>query len=230
MIVSAGITTDFPVPTEGLVLYLSMDNDTVSGSTVKDQSGVNNHGEMSGPTTGTNGIRYESLSFDGIDDYVTVADDTSLRIEYNLTVSVWTYRTGPGAQNPRIWAKGEWDDGYSFLQDNKYIDGDLSMSFNVCDGNGNEQQIDDSEPIPLNEWTHYVGVYDGNEQRLYRNNQIVATMQWSNTIQRNPDRCAISRGNQGKNQDNFEGRIDELCVYNRALDDSEIERLFKDGQ
>jgi len=227
-LVSAGITTNAAILTDGLVLHYSMDNDAVSGSVLTDNSNEGNDGEIYGATTGANGIKNEALFFDGTDDYVSGPDDSSLDVENALTVSLWTYRTGTGDQNPRVWTKGGWNTAYSFLQDGGFIDGDESMSFNVTDSGGTTHQIDDSNAIPLDTWTHYVGVYDGEEQRLYRDNTVVASTTWSDTINTNAGDVFISR-NAGAESDFFEGRIDEGRIYDRALSDSEIQTLFEEG-
>ena len=214
-------------PTDGLVLHYSMDSATISGDTLTDESSYNNDGTINGATTGVTGVENEALYFDGTDDNVSVPHDASLNVGSGLTLSLWTYRTGRGGVNPRIWQKESFNSGYSFLQDGSINDGDQSMSFIVADSNNNDYRIDDTQAIPLDVWTHYVGVYDGGEQRLYRDNTVVGSTTWSDTIHKNTGDVAI--GSVNGSDDVFDGRLDEFRIYERALSDSEIQTLFEEG-
>ena len=75
----------------GLVLALGFDETT--GAAVTDASGQGNHGTISGATRTTAGRFGGALSFDGINDWVTVADAASLDLTNRLTVEAWVFPT-----------------------------------------------------------------------------------------------------------------------------------------
>ena len=68
----------------GLVAAYAFDES--SGSTVADASGNGNNGTISGATRVAGGRHGGALSFDGVDDMVTVADAASLDLTSGMTL------------------------------------------------------------------------------------------------------------------------------------------------
>src|SRR5688572_9579321 len=66
--------------------------DEGTGSAAADASGTGNNGTLAGPTwvAGKNG---GGLSFDGVNDWVTVADANSLDLTTAMTLSAWVRPT-----------------------------------------------------------------------------------------------------------------------------------------
>ena len=60
-----------------------------SGTTVADASGTGNTGTISGATRSTAGRYGGALSFDGVNDMVTVADANSLDLTTGMTLEAW---------------------------------------------------------------------------------------------------------------------------------------------
>src|SRR6185436_9570699 len=71
-------------PPTGLRAAYSFDT-----ATVTDESGNGNVGTLSGATWTAAGKFCGALSFDGINDWVTVADANSLDLTTGMTVSAW---------------------------------------------------------------------------------------------------------------------------------------------
>ncbi|MHA1215797.1 MAG: LamG-like jellyroll fold domain-containing protein [Candidatus Thorarchaeota archaeon] len=73
-----------PLNQTGMVLWLDFDQQT------QDQSGNGNNGAVNGDPAYVRGVRGKTaLTFDGTDDYVTVADDASL--DAAVCVDAWVY-------------------------------------------------------------------------------------------------------------------------------------------
>jgi len=81
------------------VLYLPFDYD--DGSYARDRSGYNNTGTIYG-TTRVAGKIGGALDFDGVDDYVEVADNPSLR-PASITMTAWVKTTSTA--DMRVLAK-----------------------------------------------------------------------------------------------------------------------------
>ena len=79
-----------PPPTGGLVGSWSFDE--ASGATVQDASGRGNPGTISGPAR-VAGRFGGGLSFDGVNDWVTVADSASLHLTTAMTIEAWVRPT-----------------------------------------------------------------------------------------------------------------------------------------
>ena len=72
---------------------------------------------------------------------------------------------------------------------------------------------------------HLVGTYDGSNVKLYWNGVLVATEPHSGSIYTNNQPVRISGYSNGA--EIFNGLIDEVRIYNRALTESEIQRLYE---
>ena len=78
-------------PPPGLVAAYNFEE--ASGSTVVDASGKGNTGTISGASRITQGRFGKALSFDGVDDWVTVNDAPSLDLTTGMTLEAWVYPT-----------------------------------------------------------------------------------------------------------------------------------------
>ena len=83
-----------PLPAN-LVLGLGLDEG--SGTRLSDRSGSGNTGTISGATWTTQGKFGSALSFDGVNDWVTVADANSLDLTTAMTLEAWVYPDGAAA-------------------------------------------------------------------------------------------------------------------------------------
>ena len=95
--VAVTITVDntTPPPPTGLVAAWSFDAGT--GTTAADATGKGHTGTISGATWSATGKNGGALSFDGVNDWVTVADANDLDLTSGMTLSAWVNPTGVGA-------------------------------------------------------------------------------------------------------------------------------------
>lgn len=83
-----------------------------------------------------------------------------------------------------------------------------------------------ANPVPPQQWTHLAGTYDGTVARLYVNGILVDSDPVTGEF--GPDTTPVILGGNGNGNmisERFPGRIDEIVLYNRALDASEIGQL-----
>lgn len=164
------------------------------------------------------GVYGGAVRFDGIDDNIKVENDPYLNPENAITISLWIYRNSTGTPNPRIISKTGWNNQYSLLDDGDYIDGDNSMSFNLADSGGVNHQIDESNSIPLKEWTHYTAVYPYKENKmsLFRNGRQVASKNIGD-IRINQRNGILSIGRNTGSNDEVNGTIDEVKIWDTGI-------------
>jgi hypothetical protein len=88
----------------------------------------------------------------------------------------------------------------------------------------------ESDNIPANQWTHMFITYNGSVGKLYRNGTQVATdspigefYDWSETVYIG---AATASPDTGTWTDYFNGSIDEVRIYNRALSADEILAIY----
>ena len=85
---------------------------------------------------------------------------------------------------------------------------------------GVTQHADGQEPDPVGHWSHLAVTYDGGVVRLYVNGSEVSSRSTAGTIRQTPDPLWIG-GNQPYGE-YFDGEIDDVRVYDRALEPAEL--------
>jgi Concanavalin A-like lectin/glucanases superfamily/Secretion system C-terminal sorting domain len=210
--------------TEGLVAhYLFAGN-------AQDASGNNNHGTVNGATLTTDrfGNANKAYSFNGINNFITVAHSASLRIDTQLTLSAWV-KTAT-SYNGAIFNKGRpgvnWDYGlatYGSYSSYRATDNDLIIS----EYRNRNDKYDEWHMITLavNELNNTVSFYfDGKKMT----GTIVAVDGISIRSLITPTEFPIQIG-MGLNNLNeyFNGKIDDIRIYNRAFNECEVHDLYE---
>ncbi len=173
------------------------------------------------------GLVGQAFSFDGVNAYVSVADAPDLNPTSAMTVEAWINPSGHvGSFDPVVKKAGE-----GFAQQDGYtleFSGNGILFFVYLSGVG---WISNSQPafVPLGSWTHVAGVYDGAAIRLYVNGALVgAPRAAAGSIVPSSNELNIGRdpSNPGRL---YQGLIDEIAIYNRALDAAEVQAIFNAG-
>jgi hypothetical protein len=185
----------------------------------KDSSGNENNGLVNGATY-IDGKFGQALSFDGENDFVRVPDSITLNAT-SITIEAWIFVNNSKSSRHSILTKMDklQDSGYELyaLQNNIPGFGLISTkeTKNVAEGNR----------IPSNKWTYIAATYDGDVLLLYINGVVDAF---------NGKSGFLGTANKGdlyigswRDVDYFSGAIDEVRIYNRALNGQEIKNNFK---
>ena len=99
------------------------------------------------------------------------------------------------------------------------------MRFGICDTTGGDHQIQ-SAVLSLNSWYQVVGTYDGSEQKIYINALLHDSQPWSGYFTITPG-AMLGKDIEGGQY--FNGAIDDIRIYNHALDSAEIHSLYHAG-
>ncbi|MBA2591111.1 MAG: PKD domain-containing protein [Pseudomonadota bacterium] len=182
-----------------------------SGSTVVDASGKGNTGTISGATWTTQGRFGRALSFDGVNDWVTINDAASLDLTTSMTLEAWVYPTVNMTQWATVVLKEQPGGGLYEL----YANGDRSQPLTSVTVGGQYRVLSAGPWLLANQWTHLAATYDGTTQRLYVNGTQVA--QRSQTGPTQVSSSPLRLGGNSVWGEFFKGRIDEVRVYNRVL-------------
>jgi hypothetical protein len=191
--------------------------DETSGTTAADASGRGNTGTLNGPTWNTAGKFGGALSFDGVNDWVTVADADVLDLTTGMTMEAWVRPTAVGSLWRTVMLKEQ--------------PGSLIYALYAGDGRGraatdvftsSDLGLSGTTATALNAWTHLAATYDGATLRLYVNGVQAATRAVTGSIRASTGALRIG-GNGTWNNEWFAGLIDEVRLYNRALTAAEIQ-------
>jgi hypothetical protein len=187
-----------------------------SGSTVTDASSSNNTGIFDGGVArASNGKFGGALSFDG-SGRVTIPNDASLALTNGVTLEAWV---NPSAVN------SVWRDVVYKGNDNYYLMATSSRSPRPAAGVTRASTYSPVEAfgtstLPSNTWTHLAMTYDGTAVRLYVNGTQVSSTPASGALLTSTQPLTI--GGDPIYGQGFEGLIDEVRVYDRALSANEI--------
>jgi len=196
--------------------------DEGSGSVAADSSGNGNDGTLNGPVEWTTeGKLGGALKFTGPYNFVQVQSSPSLNMTSAITISVWINPSWTG--NNRILQKssGGGDNQYRLIKEW----GDHTK-FHLP-GVG-ELYPQDTLP-PLGEWTHLAATYDGSSMKLYFDAVVVAEMDASGEMGTSDGTlCIGTKHETAPAGDEFNGILDDVRIYNRALSHSEIKKLGGD--
>jgi hypothetical protein len=203
----------------GLVLYYTFDG--LQEGVVKDASDCKNH------SSAVRGVTVDGkASFQG-STYVSVPNSASLNPNKSITLSVWINATTH--QNKGIVMKGPLTDSqgvYSLMLDPSYVGGYARFRLNggIVDGQG---QVSTSESMEryVGKWTHLVGTYADGEQKIYLNGKLSGTQPYQQPIQNEANPLVV--GGYGSIPGLYQGDLDDLMIFNRALSGEEIEQLYK---
>jgi N,N-dimethylformamidase beta subunit-like, C-terminal/Concanavalin A-like lectin/glucanases superfamily/Bacterial Ig-like domain/Bacterial Ig domain/Calx-beta domain len=207
--------------TNTLVLALGF-NET-GGTTAADASNKANNGTLSGATWTTAGKYGGALTFDGVNDLVTVADSSSLDLSGAMTLEAWVRPTAINGWESVILKEANADLAYALYADNNGNDtgGPRRPVVSVHQGTNNTFWTPGSSQLATNTWTHLAATYDGTALKMYVNGTLATSLPLSGSIDVTSGALRIGGNNIWGEW--FSGQIDEVRVYSRALAPSEIQ-------
>jgi hypothetical protein len=163
-----------------------------------------------------------SMSLNGIDQNLMLPANMLASVT-NFTIAAWV-NWGGGSAWQRIFDFGNDTTQYMFLTPSS---GSGTLRFAIST-NGNApgaEQILETAPLPVGQWQHVAVTRSGNTARLYTNGVLAA----SNSVTIAPAAFNPALNYLGKSQypdPLFNGRLDEVFLYNYALSDAEVVRLM----
>jgi hypothetical protein len=203
--------------TNGLVSYWTFDE--ASGTTAYDRSGNGNDGALTNGPTWTSGKVGGALSFDGVNDYVDIPSNSVLNPTTAITVSAWI-KSAVSSEYPGAWQVVS---NYSSYILGTSQGGSKAMCFIVHTNTWNYSYcytVSDPE-----NWHHFVGTYDKtiSEEKLYVDGVLRSTTTASGNLNNGG---GLHIGHRECCGEYFNGRVDDVRIYNRALSESEIQAIY----
>jgi len=215
-------------PASGKVLWHKAEGDTT------DSSGNNNNGTLQNGAAFAAGKVGQAYSFNaGSGAYVGVPDSASLDVTTQFTLDAWINPSSlmQDGQTGGIISKvggAAGDNGYQFI-----ITGNNAQLRCIFNAQGepwplNSLLVTVPGGVPLNTWSHAACTYDNADIKIYFNGALIGTQNVGpKTVVNSAAPLRIS-SDENNNVD-FDGKIDEPEVYNRALSATEIAAIFNAG-
>ena len=231
---TSGGTTGVPapppisIPTNGLAAYWPGEGNAM------DMSGNNNNGVAYNGVSYTAGQVGQAFTFDGnLRSGIQVVDSPSLKIIGAITVSAWikfaTFPLDNANGEATIVFRG--DDRPGLDPYKMYVTPQGTVRFHI---ESETAQIELEAPIPQNTWVMVTGTLDDSgDIRLYINAQLAK--ETLTTVRPLADLVGIGGLGIGHHPGlpdtpfdyQFNGKIDEIRIYNRALSDQEVLNIYR---
>ena len=249
-VIPFGMSQDLPsyVPTNGLVAYYPFNGNA------NDESGNGNHGTVNGATLANDQYGNENKAYEFIvnENGGWGSPQNEINISYNplmnsneITLSGWVYpRSKPGSfSNRPLTIFGRWADGISnesfrfqitYDQNTNESAGATSNQIflqihdvDVVGNTINNSEFFSGGNVEFDKWTHVAVTYDGLNGRVYQNGVLVAEKQLSSII--NQGQSSLNIGSLKASNGTwylFDGFLDELGYWSRALTENEVQNLY----
>lgn len=193
-----------------------------SGTVLTDASGNGLNGQIQGATWSPNGRYGGALFFNGTSSYVDLGNPAALQMTGSMTIEAWINAAANPPDDGQIVAKSDNSTGWQFKTSPDT--GPQTFGAAVSSGSGRVQRYS-SATRSLNTWYHVASVYNTSTQTLstyvngvLNNGTLVGSVP-SSQLNANVN-ANIGRRSGGYY---FNGLIDEVRIYNRALSQAEIQ-------
>ncbi|MFW6172935.1 MAG: LamG domain-containing protein, partial [Elusimicrobiota bacterium] len=175
-----------------------------------------NHGTRYGEVTyDVEGKVNDSYEFDGSNDYIEIEDEDSLDMDSEVTISAWVYADTTSGYDVIVSKRNQWEQNtnYQFFT----YDGELRFFY----GSG----IFSGYTINTGEWYHVVVTVkdSSDETKFYVNGNLESTK--SDSVSLDPNNAILQIG-EGYGNAPWDGKIDDVRIYNRTLSATEIQNLY----
>ena len=219
------------VPTNGLVGWWPFNGNA------DDESGNGNNGTVNGATltADRNGLANKAYSFDGVDDFITISNSVTANIIGSYSVNFWMLSSNLTLQigGQEVIADRDqttYDFKFRLIYGIQQTPFKQDTYIQTC-SNGNNNCFAVNTLLPSSSiWENYSIVYKANNLLFsaYKNGVLIGSVQ--NTIfsagnrQINLGRSVNPDDPNGTSY--FNGNIDDIGIWNRALSECEIQDLY----
>jgi hypothetical protein len=207
---------------EAFGLKLELHFSEGEGTTAFDSSDNGNDGTING-TKWTEGFFVHALKFDGVDDYVQISDDISLHLdsEESMTFEFWIKTNGSGEESA-LFHK------YSTLNPNPYylltLTSNGKFKGQIRDSYELYSNLTSNSTITDGKWHYITFVIDRVADKLtvYIDGNV-DNMTDDLTIGTSTNNADLFMGKTASNDRYYNGSLDEIRIYDRALSAREVE-------
>ena len=223
---------------DSLILYMPFNEG--EGDTAFDRTRLGNHGKLEGGPQWVPGKFGKALEFDGDDDVVIIETKDSKELQLHEspgTAECWFLMKGEGISTaPRLIAKE------SITNDHCDCDalrggfalkfrrhGKFNIQLSVEKGSRKNNDLNAEAEVNNDVWYHVAGTWEQGEHRVYLNGKLVFEDKGNQELPLKDVDNDLRIGGTFAGLRNFQGIIDEVRVWNRALPVKEISDNMKLG-
>ena len=198
-----------------------------------------NEGTITGATTLTSGCaRDNCLSFDGVDDYLSMGSDNSLNFTGDYTIEMFVYNEAGTVSYPTLFNRSTGGANGFFWVFTGGTD-EVNIRFQYSNGSSTQEVSSFANVLPKDKWTHLVFTFTNSDGvlKLYTNGNYI-TSRTLTTSQPIDDGILYFGIYQLGSSSPFKGRLDEIRWYHATMPAyvikehyfSALNSLFASGQ
>ena len=193
-----------------------------AGNTL-DTSGFHNDGVVFGaqPADDRFGSGQSAYQFDGTDDYIRIKNHPSLNFENEITVAFWIKVDEHFNRESYPISHGNWENRWKISLTNEHIRWTVKTTAGIKD-------LDSNQKIELGRYYFVACTYNGNRFVIYIDGRIDAESTHAGTILPTSFDLTIGQVLPDNSNYNFKGVLDDVLLYNKALNDEEVETLYRE--
>jgi hypothetical protein len=197
------------------------------GDLGKDYSGNENHGELLGGGEPDEGKFGGGVRFNGVDQCIEVPDVDLLDIDDDqVTITCWFWWEGSGDGWQTFVSKGPMsgtNENWAY-----FINSGGRHTHFVITPNGGRQTYNSSmQAFEPQQWHFTAGVYDGTAVKIYMDGEF--DQEYPISGDTTPNDSTLRIGHREGSSHWWNGVLDEIAVFNRALSENEINAIMNDG-
>tara|TARA_R110000868_G_scaffold396971_4_gene669473 strand:- start:231 stop:3452 length:3222 start_codon:yes stop_codon:yes gene_type:complete len=198
-----------------LVLYLPFNG------TALDESGNSTEVTLSGASLTSD--RYDdsqrAYRFDGINDFIKVTNSELLNFSDAITLNFWINISTFYDREQYPISHGNWEKRWKISVSDNILRWTINTSSGITD-------LDAETALEKNKWYNITAYYSGDDMELYIDGNLDAFKYWNGSISPSPVDLTIGQVLPNNNQYNFNGKIDDIRLYDYPLSLQEITELL----
>ncbi len=209
--------TNYTMLDGSLVLYMNLDNNSALGETsvlAVDNTEYGNNGTIVDGVWNASGNLGGAMDFNGASAYIDCGNSSSTDITANLTVSAWIR---PDDITTYQMVVSKMAGTYSYRM---YVIG-TQLNFGIYKPMAGWYTAS-STVASTDAWYHVVGVYDGTEVLVYVDAVNGTESPYTGAVNSVPAKVCIGAMNPDSPSTFFNGTIDEVKIWDRALSADEV--------
>ena len=187
------------------------------GTLALDTSGCEKHGNIYSATY-VPGISGTTLDFDGIDDHVILPTFTGGSRFSAFTIEAWINLDTVSKSEQDVFSIDTYSDGFFVLT---VYDDDVVIGLNLALGQ-QARVVRASNILQPNKWFHVAGTWDGMTLKVFVNGFLMDSTAAYGNLGDSGNYTNIIGRRTNANMCQVDGRIDEIRLYDRAIDPSDF--------
>lgn len=200
--------------TKGIVAYYPLDDSSTS-STAIDETTLDNDGTINGATyNGSGNVGSDSLAFNG-DNVIAPGEDFE---QPTVSISIFVRWSGGSDQ---IWVSKVDSVNPSYGWQISGHNGDIRVRWVTTQNDFQQTYLENISGDGL--WHHVAAVLDGDELRVYTDGGLIGSKTYTGDIIY--DGNDLRLGQSGDGSFSYNGDLDDVRIFGRALSQPEIEAL-----